>query len=1561
MAIIDQTVLSNVSGTQVEVGGGVEASALRVTLANDSTGLLSVDDNGASLTVDGPLTDAELRATPVDVNITGGTVTIGAEVEISNDVGNPVPVNDAGGSLTIDNINLDTPLSTLSTILSSLLKPADTLTKVTTVDTITNVVHVDDNAGSLTVDANNLDIRDLVFSTDKVDVSGSVLGTGSNIIGFVKLTDGVDTALVSGSGELNVIATAQPGVDIGDVTVNNAAGASAVNIQDGGNSITVDNTNLDTPLSTLNTTLNSLLKPANTLAAITTVGTITNVVHVDDNGSTLSIDDGGGSITVDGTITATLAATVTEDAASAGGESSILVAGVRNDTGATKTTTDGDFGNISLDSAGRVGISDLGGSISIDDNSGSITIDNANLDTALSTLNTSINTLLKPANTLTAVTTVGTITNVVHVDDNGSTLSIDDGGGSITVDGSVTVSGSLTADTELTLKDYDIGAGTDNVAVVGILLPKSGGAVAGGTSTDPIRVDPTGTTAQPITDNGGSLTVDGSVTVTQTTGTNLHTVLDSGTLTSITNVVHVDDNSGSLTVDNGGTFAVQDSQVIADNAGFTDGTSKVFLSGYVFDDVAGTALTENDAAAARIDSKRAQVFTLEDATTRGQKATVSAAGALKVDGSAVTQPVSGTVTVTQGTGTNLHTVIDSGTITTITNVVHVDDNSGSLTVDGTVTANAGTGFPSVQTEDAASAGGETGTMILGVRNDSAVSKTSTDGDFSALAVDAAGRLGITDLGGAISVDDNGGSLTIDNANLDAPLSTLDTSINTLLKPASTLSAVTTLGTITNVVHVDDNGSTLSIDDGGGSITIDGSVSVSGAVDTELPAAAALADNTANPTVPAVGAFGMVWDGANWDRTPGNQTDGILVNLGANNDVTVTGSITANAGTNLNTSALALEATLQSVKTAVETIDNAIAGSEMQVDVVGSLPSGSNTIGNVKLTDGTDVADILDLANSNPLTVAIVDASGDQITSFGSGTQYTEDVAAAADPVGTMSMAVRADSLAAVTSTDGDNIALRATNKGEIYVKHVDSIPITDNGGSLTVDGTVTITPSGTQDINLSQVNGNAVNVGTGAAGTGTQRVTTSTDSTIGTVTSITNVVHVDDNSSSLTVDNGGTFVVQENGAALTSLQLIDDVVYTDDTSTHSTGSSKGLAMMGVATPTDTAVNANDFGVIGMTNNREQYTVIRDSAGNLRGANVNASNQLEVSVGTGANGPFQSEDSASNNFDGGVGCLAVRKATPANTSGTDGDYEFLQMSAGRLWASATIDSALPAGTNAIGKLAANSGVTIGAVEIAASQTIATTNAGTFAVQDSQVIADNAGFTDGTSKVFMSGFIYDEVAGTALTENDAAAGRINVNRAIVHTIEDGVTRGRYATVTASNALKVDGSAVTQPVSISGNQAINLVQANGTTIDTNSGNKSAGTIRTVIATDQPQLTTPLNVTSQAGTTGGYTTYHLVSAATTNATNIKASAGKVAGWYIYNSNASARKVAFHNTAGTPTAGAPVFFSIVIPGSAGANLLSDVGIDFSTGIAITTTTGLADTDSAAVALNDLVINIFYK
>jgi len=53
--------------------------------------------------------------------------------------------------------------------------------------------------------------------------------------------------------------------------------------------------------------------------------------------------------------------------------------------------------------------------------------------------------------------------------------------------------------------------------------------------------------------------------------------------------------------------------------------------------------------------------------------------------------------------------------------------------------------------------------------------------------------------------------------------------------------------------------------------------------------------------------------------------------------------------------------------------------------------------------------------------------------------YTEDAAAAADPVGPALILVRQDTLAIGTvTTDGDNIAMRGTNKGQAHVKAVDS-------------------------------------------------------------------------------------------------------------------------------------------------------------------------------------------------------------------------------------------------------------------------------------------------------------------------------------------------------------------------------------------------------------------------------------------------------------------------------------------------------------------------------------------
>lgn len=55
-----------------------------------------------------------------------------------------------------------------------------------------------------------------------------------------------------------------------------------------------------------------------------------------------------------------------------------------------------------------------------------------------------------------------------------------------------------------------------------------------------------------------------------------------------------------------------------------------------------------------------------------------------------------------------------------------------------------------------------------------------------------------------------------------------------------------------------------------------------------------------------------------------------------------------------------------------------------------------------------------------------------------------------------------------------------------------------------------------------------------------------------------------------------------------------------------------------------------------------------------------------------------------------------------------------------------------------------------------------NAGTFAVQDSQVIADDAAFTIATSKVFAAGFLADETATDSVDEGDVGVARMSLDR-------------------------------------------------------------------------------------------------------------------------------------------------------------------------------------------------------
>jgi len=86
-------------------------------------------------------------------------------------------------------------------------------------------------------------------------------------------------------------------------------------------------------------------------------------------------------------------------------------------------------------------------------------------------------------------------------------------------------------------------------------------------------------------------------------------------------------------------------------------------------------------------------------------------------------------------------------------------------------------------------------------------------------------------------------------------------------------------------------------------------------------------------------------------------------------------------------------------------------------------------------------------------VVVVDSAG---TAVAAATQYTEDAAAAANPVGTVPMLVRRDTLSASeVSADGDNVALKGTSKGEAHVKDADvAALLTTQAGYL--DGIATL-------------------------------------------------------------------------------------------------------------------------------------------------------------------------------------------------------------------------------------------------------------------------------------------------------------------------------------------------------------------------------------------------------------------------------------------------------------------------------------------------------------------------
>lgn len=276
------------------------------------------------------------------------------------------------------------------------------------------------------------------------------------------------------------------------------------------------------------------------------------------------------------------------------------------------------------------------------------------------------------------------------------------------------------------------------------------------------------------------------------------------------------------------------------------------------------------------------------------------------------------------------------------NVGEFDDVGGEKALKVSVIASVGGGGGGTAATDSAAytAGASQFTPIGGAYDDVAPDALA-EGEMGMARVSSARSLHIklqeiaSSL--AIPVTDNGGSLTIDNSNLDAALSTL----------ATATKQDTIIGHLDGV-----EGLLTTIDADTGNLA--GILTSLQALDNALTSVGtdSLDVSIQNASLAVTGTF--------WQATQPVSAASLPLPTGA---ATAANQSTANTA-------------LSAIQTAVETLDNAISGSEMQVDVV-TLPGVGGDVANDAADSGNPVK-VGGLAkNTNPTAVA----DGDRVNAL----------------------------------------------------------------------------------------------------------------------------------------------------------------------------------------------------------------------------------------------------------------------------------------------------------------------------------------------------------------------------------------------------------------------------------------------------------------------------------------------------------------------------------------------------------------------------------------------------
>lgn len=114
-------------------------------------------------------------------------------------------------------------------------------------------------------------------------------------------------------------------------------------------------------------------------------------------------------------------------------------------------------------------------------------------------------------------------------------------------------------------------------------------------------------------------------------------------------------------------------------------------------------------------------------------------------------------------------------------------------------------------------------------------------------------------------------------------------------------------------------------------------------------------------------------------------------------------------------------------------------------------------------------------------------------------------------------------------------------------------------------------------------------------------------------------------------------------------------------------------------------------------------------------------------------------------------------------------------------------------------------------------------------------------------------------------------------------------------------------------------------------------------------------------SASTAGVIQFSAMSAASDNAQVLKAARGKVYGFQIFNTTASAKYVRLYNKATAPVAGDVPIRRIMVPANGVASYHVGQGLDgFTNGIGLRATGAPADADTTVLAAGDLIFNIDY-